>query len=77
VLDSIPIVTPIQLQLWDWIAKYYMCTRGEVMKAALPAGLKLESEALLYCNPIFDSIDTLSNNELIVYSLYKTLKVFL
>ncbi|HON52336.1 MAG TPA: primosomal protein N' [Bacteroidales bacterium] len=68
VLDSIPIVTPIQLQLWDWIAKYYMCTRGEVMKAALPAGLKLESEALLYCNPIFDSIDTLSNNELIVYS---------
>lgn len=68
VLDTFPIVTPIQLQLWDWIASYYMCTRGEVMKAALPAGLKLESEAMLYCNS--ESIDTsqLPANEYLIYS---------
>lgn len=54
VLDEIPIVTQTQLQLWDWMADYYMCNRGEVMKAALPSGLKLESEAILSVNSEFD-----------------------
>lgn len=44
VMGERPIVTPAQLRLWQWIAGYYMCTRGEVMKAALPSGLKIESE---------------------------------
>ena len=35
--DSEPMVTDLQLRLWDWIADYYMCTKGEVMSAALPA----------------------------------------
>ena len=30
-----------QLQLWQWIADYYMCSEGEVMQAAMPANLKL------------------------------------
>ena len=54
VLDEVPIVTQTQLQLWDWMADYYMCNRGEVMKAALPSGLKLESEAILSVNSEFD-----------------------
>ncbi|MFC3196861.1 primosomal protein N' [Parapedobacter deserti] len=44
VLDDRPIVDSNQLQLWDWIASYYLCTLGEVMQAALPAALKLASE---------------------------------
>ncbi len=36
ILDEQPIVTQTQLQLWHWIAKYYMSTEGEVMRAALP-----------------------------------------
>lgn len=44
VLDKQPIVLASQLEIWEWIATYYMCTLGEVMKAALPSGLKLESE---------------------------------
>ena len=36
-------VSPLQLRLWRWISEYYMCTMGEVMDAALPSGLKLES----------------------------------
>jgi primosomal protein N' (replication factor Y) len=44
VLDEAPIVTRSQLQLWQWIADYYMCFIGEVMQAALPAALKLASE---------------------------------
>ena len=44
VLDDFPIVEAKQLQLWDWVATYYMCAVGEVMQAALPAALKLASE---------------------------------
>lgn len=44
VLDENPIVTPAQLQLWEWMAEYYLCNIGEVMQAALPAALKLASE---------------------------------
>ena len=44
VLDSRPLVTDLQMRFWEWMADYYMCTTGEVLKAALPGGLKLESE---------------------------------
>lgn len=44
ILDKKPVVHEQQLQFWEKMAGYYMCTMGEVMKAALPAGLKLESE---------------------------------
>ena len=38
--DDHPVVLPVQLRFWEWIASYYMCSEGEVMKAALPAGLR-------------------------------------
>lgn len=41
-LEDEPAVLPQQLKLWEWIADYYMCARGDVYNAALPAGLKLE-----------------------------------
>ncbi|OYZ00107.1 MAG: primosomal protein N' [Sphingobacteriia bacterium 28-36-52] len=50
ILDSTPVVNEIQLKLWEWIAKYYMCTEGEVMQAAIPANLKLSSESVLQWN---------------------------
>ena len=37
IIDDTPIVTSQQLQLWDWLSSYYMCTLGEVMAAALPS----------------------------------------
>ena len=37
IVDGTPIVTPQQLQLWEWLSSYYMCTLGEVMAAALPS----------------------------------------
>jgi primosomal protein N' (replication factor Y) len=52
ILDQKPIVNDKQLKLWQWIADYYMCSVGEVFKAALPAGLKLESETNVIYNPI-------------------------
>ena len=41
-MDLEPIITPQQLQLWQWIADYYLAPIGDVYKAALPAGLKAE-----------------------------------
>ena len=43
-LDTEPSVTNQQMRFWEWMAEYYLCTVGEVFKAALPAGLKIESE---------------------------------
>jgi primosomal protein N' (replication factor Y) len=43
-LDTGPLVNEIQLSLWQWISEYYMCSIGEVMKAALPSGFCLDSE---------------------------------
>ena len=53
VLDDFPSVNEVQLQLFQWIADYYMCTLGEVMNAALPAGLKLSSESMVQIHPAF------------------------
>src|SRR3989339_565629 len=39
-IDIDPILEPRQFGLWEWISGYYLCTPGEVMKAALPAFLK-------------------------------------
>ncbi|NCI50710.1 primosomal protein N' [Sediminibacterium roseum] len=50
VLDTEPVVYPQQLDLWQWIARYYMCSEGEVMQAAMPANLKLSSESILIWN---------------------------
>ena len=52
-LEDYPIVTPQQLRLWDWLSAYYMCSIGEVMRAALPTALKLESETQVLKNPDF------------------------
>ncbi|MBL0048345.1 MAG: primosomal protein N' [Bacteroidetes bacterium] len=53
ILDVTPIVNQKQLELWEWMAKYYMCTVGEVMNAALPSGLKLSSETKILLNPAY------------------------
>ncbi len=50
VLDDAPILYPQQLQLWQWLSEYYMCTEGEVMSAALPTHFKLSSETILVYN---------------------------
>lgn len=78
VLDDKPIVLPTQLELWQWISSYYMCTLGEVMKAALPSVLKLESETFVLLEPDCEYNGELSFNEqqvLNVLSKTKPLKI--
>ncbi|WP_224483251.1 replication restart helicase PriA [Robertkochia aurantiaca] len=47
VLDETPLVTERQLRHWEWLADYYMCSLGDVFRAALPSSLLLESETLV------------------------------
>lgn len=47
VLDSQPVVSADDLAFWFWMASYYMCTPGEVMAAALPSGMMVESQSIL------------------------------
>lgn len=64
VLDERPLITEHQLHFWNWIADYYLCTTGEVMLAAVPAGLRLESETLLSLHPDFSGdLTGLSDDE--------------
>lgn len=41
-LDETPVVIGSQLRLWEWISKYYLCSLGDIYKAAIPQGLKGE-----------------------------------
>ena len=63
VLDARPVLLASQFKLWDWVADYYLCTRGDVYKAALPSGLKLESETIVAFNPDFEPSGRLSERE--------------
>ncbi|MEG1748208.1 MAG: primosomal protein N' [Tannerellaceae bacterium] len=62
-LDASPVLRRPQLRFWKWIASYYRCKLGDVYKAALPAGLKLESETAVTYNPNFESELPLRPNE--------------
>jgi len=67
VLDAEPVVFEQQLQLWEWIASYYMCSEGEVMAAALPAHFKLSSETILVFNEEYgDDFSGLDHDEYLV-----------
>lgn len=63
VIDQSPILLPLQFKFWEWIADYYLCAQGDVYKAALPSGLKLESETVVAYNPDFEAAAPLSERE--------------
>lgn len=67
VMDEAPIVNDLQFKLWNWMSTYYMTPLGNVMNAALPAGLKLSSETSLVFNPsALDQWEQLSDNSFVI-----------
>lgn len=67
ILDDAPIVYPEQIALWEWMAKYYMCTEGEVMQAAIPSHLKISSETVFVLNEEYTrDVHALSDAEYII-----------
>jgi len=68
ILDEQPIITQIQLNHWQWIASYYMCTLGEVVRAAVSRAFLLESETIVTLNTDKEiDISGLREEELLVY----------
>ncbi len=68
ILDEHPIVTQKQFELWTWMATYYMCTEGEVMRASLPSAFLLESETIisLHKDVVLNDTD-LPDDEFLIY----------
>jgi len=68
ILDETPIVNPEQLSFWQWISNYYMCTLGDVMRAALPSAFLLESETIISKNNEKEiANEDLKDDEFLVY----------
>ncbi len=62
-LDERPVLLERQYKFWQWLSDYYLCTLGDVYKAALPSGMKLESETLVVYNPDFEAETSLTERE--------------
>lgn len=67
ILDETPLVTKIQLKFWEWISSYYMCTLGDVMRAALPNAFILESETIVTKTNSQLNDEDLKDDEFLVY----------
>ena len=66
ILDESPVVNTLQLDHWAWMASYYLCSMGEVYRAALPSAFLLESETTVMRNPDFSELPSLSAAEIFV-----------
>jgi len=67
-LDSSPVVTQTQLDFWNWLSSYYMCTLGEVLRACIPGALLIESESIVVKREATeDQLNALSDAQFIVY----------
>jgi primosomal protein N' (replication factor Y) len=68
VLDEIPVLTTSQLKSWQWISDYYLCSPGEIMLAALPSALRLQSESRIVRNESFEGdTSVLDDREFMVW----------
>jgi len=73
VIDEHPVVNTRQLQFWDWMAEYYLSNEGDVMAAALPAGLKLASETIIILREdvSLETLDVTDKEYVLVVALEK------
>lgn len=68
ILDEEPLITTIQIKHWEWMASYYMCTLGEVIRAALPSAFLLESETIISLISSEKAVESnLADDEFLVY----------
>lgn len=70
-LDATPVLRRPQLRFWKWITSYYLCKLGDVYKAALPSGLKLESETAVTYKEDFEADTPLRSNEQAILDAFK------
>jgi len=68
-LDESPVVLPQNLELWRWMAIYYCCSMGDIFRAALPPGLKLESKSKIFLTGNDDEQQVSEKEQLIINQL--------
>ena len=68
ILNEKPLVNEFQIQHWQWIASYYMCTIGDVFRCAMPSAFILESETIISQKQdiVIDKFE-LSDDEFLIY----------
>ena len=74
IVDKNPIVNQQQLEFWKWIAEYYMCSIGEVMTAALPSGLKMQSQTQISLSDLYNGEVDVTEREAELYSIIEDCK---
>lgn len=69
ILDEKPIVNEFQIQHWQWISSYYMCTIGDVFRCAMPSAFILESETIISKRQEDATVNVseLSDDEYLIY----------
>ena len=68
ILDESPMITKTQLKHWEWMADYYLCTLGEVLRASVPSAFLLESETIIALQQERPEIEMeFSDDEFLVY----------
>ncbi|WP_077415206.1 primosomal protein N' [Chryseobacterium sp. JV274] len=64
-LDDKPIMPQEQIDFWNWLSEYYMCSLGEIYRFSFPSSLKLESETYLKLKPgVVVDFENLDVNEM-------------
>ena len=72
VLEQVPSISIKQIELWEWISKYYHCKLGEIMRAALPSNLLLESETVIEKKVILGDQPEMTDQEYIIFESLDT-----
>ncbi len=67
ILDETPIINNLQILHWQWIANYYMCSLGDLYRAALPSAFLLESETIIFKNENFTEEELLEDDEFLIF----------
>ena len=68
ILDEIPVINSFQFKLWEWMSIYYLCSMGEIMRAAMPNAFLLESETIISLNPSVEfEVNILKDDEYLVF----------
>ena len=73
VMEDSPIVTPKQLEFWEWLSKYYQSKLGDILRAALPTTFLLESETIVVKKEISEDDKSELNDD--AFLVYEALEV--
>lgn len=63
ILDEEPIVSEQMIEQWAWVAEYYCCSLGSVLRTAMPRALLPESSTVVYACEDFEAQTPLSEQE--------------